>query len=572
MRGRVVENAEQIELALKDSAGEHYGCLNFAELGLDFRLATGMKSAFELEYGHTRPDSQITAFAQLRKFATFLSSTEIHRTLPLPSDVLNRFRTWLAEQHLANASRASTLNVAIRLTSSLHRNFTGLVAKSLAEDILSFPRKRETEPEHLSEDEIKAILSICREEIDQIESRLANRVFIQSNGRWVYPGNNDLIHELLELGGGVLPRRSEMKSSLWRGVVESGGIRALYRSLWITSSDLVPFYLLILIQSAGNPDSIRNMHRTCISAHPLRDDLEWLEWFKPRADSMQRAEFPVKLRWSATGVARRLITLTENLQPRTRRRDADHLFLAMTVDRRAVTPDRSFMFLLLDAFRAKHQISDFTPKMFRATNAELHRRVAARQLATGELMSAQASADGLQSAQVVLNHKDKDTSLKYVDLDNVKDNWNATINRAQQEIEGESNTRRAGKQPNRKDIPPNVEAHQTLFGFSCKSPFEGIAPGTRAGELCDNFLHCAGCPGSLVPLDNVSVIAKLITAMSALTQAEEKATTEGWKARFDAIYQPTLRTIQQELLPRVPETILKKAAAIADAFPVPFLE
>src|SRR6202022_3097217 len=38
----------------------------------------------------------------------------------------------------------------------------------------------------------------------------------------------------------------------------------------------------------------------------------------------------------------------------------------------------------------------------------------------------------------------------------------------------------------------------SMFGFSCLDPFSGIAPGTRPGELCTNFLGCLTCPNAIL--------------------------------------------------------------------------
>lgn len=84
-----------------------------------------------------------------------------------------------------------------------------------------------------------------------------------------------------------------------------------------------------------------------------------------------------------------------------------------------------------------------------------------------------------------------------------------------------------------------------MFGFSCKDPFAGLAPGTRRGELCTNFLACLTCPNAIIPTDAIT-LARVLNAREHLRSAAAHI----HPARWEAIYAPQLRILDDDLLPR----------------------
>jgi hypothetical protein len=86
-----------------------------------------------------------------------------------------------------------------------------------------------------------------------------------------------------------------------------------------------------------------------------------------------------------------------------------------------------------------------------------------------------------------------------------------------------------------------------MFGFSCKDPLSGLAPGTRAGTLCTNFLACLTCPNAIIPTDTAT-LARLLHAREHL----QAAAVHIHPARWAAIYAPQLRILDEDLLPRFP--------------------
>ncbi|MFM0572030.1 hypothetical protein PQQ88_27315 [Paraburkholderia caledonica] len=298
--------------------------------------------------------------------------------------------------------------------------------------------------------------------------------------------------------------------------------------------------------------AILEMRRHCITQHPLRSDLEFLDWYKPRAARHQRVEFPKNKQWSAPNIIRRLMRLNANLLCYAKEEDRGKLFLAM-VNRKAQVPSSGRLRTLHQLFLEKHSLPGATFSQYRASNAELHR------IAGGNLAPSQAR----------LNHLSGQTTLLYVDRQKMKTDSDQLIHHYQGRIVQEAVRSADDLSPSTVDVGYYSE---TLFGFGCTAPFAGIAPGSRAGHLCENFSHCAQCPGALVPLDNPHVVARLLASFAALERARGRAESEGWMPRFNALYAIPHHVLSVELLPRVTDSTKAKALPLMRETAVPNLE
>jgi hypothetical protein len=97
----------------------------------------------------------------------------------------------------------------------------------------------------------------------------------------------------------------------------------------------------------------------------------------------------------------------------------------------------------------------------------------------------------------------------------------------------------------------------SMFGFDCKDPFAGLAPGTRAGELCMHYLGCFTCPNAVITTDPAS-IARLLQARDHL----RSACSYVHPARWEAIYAPQLRILEEDILTRFSARELDAAAPL----------
>jgi hypothetical protein len=101
-----------------------------------------------------------------------------------------------------------------------------------------------------------------------------------------------------------------------------------------------------------------------------------------------------------------------------------------------------------------------------------------------------------------------------------------------------------------------------MFGFSCKDPFSGVAPGTHRGSLCTNFLACLTCPNAIIPTD-APTLARLLHAREHL----QAAAAHMHPARWAAIYAPQLRILDEDLIPRFPTRERAQAERLRTTLP-----
>lgn len=210
----------------------------------------------------------------------------------------------------------------------------------------------------------------------------------------------------------------------------------------------------------------------------------------------------------------------------------------------------------LGKFIKSHQLTNFNPSDLRASSADLHHQ-----------------KGGINEAKIVVNHKDIRTTQLYLNKPRVQEGHDQLIHKFQGLL---LNTilHRENSASNRTEVNSDEEEKKaTTFGFDCKNPFEGIAKGSKKGEVCNLFRLCAGCPGAIVILDDVQIAARLLQTENYLNYWKKRAQGEGWAKRFNVLYLDSLVILDEDLIPKIPAAILKQAQDIVPTLPqLPDLE
>jgi hypothetical protein len=536
----------------------------FKTLGLQLPFATALAMGFISLFGHTAAVTQAFRWRHLIKFASFLRVSKMADTTPLPATILKDFAEWLNGFGLGPVTARLIQRTCLLLLSYCERNASHLLSRGtrlvpeLAITYSSTPRNA------LSEDVIKQVLAICHKDIEEIEARL---VF----GKRLISGDvrNDaersyalLIAEFLEAGEGDIPSRLELGragSNLDRRVQKAGGITSIARTIFLDPESILPFYLSVLIQTSGNTTPILRLRRDCITPHPFRDDLERVVWKKNRAHAEQRIDAPTGRPWSAANLVRKLVVLNEDLVHKCTGSEGDKLFIAYSAKSKEVkVPSDALIYQMLHAFAKRNNIPMFAPSALRRAGAVEHQRV----------------SGSLRAAQHRLNHRSLNTTLLYTNDDaGINDLHDVTIRRFQGlMVQSSLNSLSHSKKSQVATRPELNKSAETVFGFRCLDPFAGIAEGSRPGQLCSQFAKCATCPGALIPLDNVAVVGRLLSARRALEHARERAIREGWMPRYMSIYESTLRVLVDDILPAVSSDISNRALEEIDEKLIPWLE
>jgi hypothetical protein len=169
----------------------------------------------------------------------------------------------------------------------------------------------------------------------------------------------------------------------------------------------------------------------------------------------------------------------------------------------------------------------------------------------------------LRQAKEVANHAHLSTTVSYVQGPEVKSQNQERVAALQGAFLGhiEGRIPAKGTEPSAERQVPRGPA-VSMFGFDCKDPLAGMAPGTRTGELCTHYLGCFTCPNAVITGDPAS-LARLVQARDHLRLGN----TYIHPARWDAIYAPQLRILEEDILTRFSARELTVAAALCPSLP-----
>ena len=535
---------------------------NFQEAGFSPRVAKSLVRAFVSLNGANTLESQRASWVLIQRFGRFALET-FGRVDRLPRESLHGFDAWLLQKKFSGKSVGATLNAVIRHLRWCLRNAPKAVNPriELARTPYAARVQRAEAPTDAAvpdEELIRRILVACRQEIETVKERMiAIRSLAQSSGK-----NNlaDLLKQLLKIGNGSLPSQKQLLSAPRGQMIlletrQYGRLRGIQAEYYLNIDDLFPFYLAILVQTSGNPVSLLRARRNCFMDVPLRPDLERMVWDKERAGREQAIDFPKDKTWSAPNVARMLQSLNEELREFASAEDSDALFLCRNHHSRVTRPSWQALHNAFREFRRRNDLPKFDLKSLRKAGARLHHR-AARSLA---------------AAKHRLQHADERTTEKYTPLSDRREQHDKVILRFQGVLMSSILKYESPKKGGLKSKHPVLAPAETLFGFGCKDPLSGVAPGSKSGETCLLFFQCATCPGAIIVVDDPACVARLLRSHDQLLQEHSRALKEGWSARFEQMYGPTLSILRSSVLPAISSHTLEKARELKCP-PLPRLE
>jgi hypothetical protein len=323
------------------------------------------------------------------------------------------------------------------------------------------------------------------------------------------------------------------------------------RFLYPRAESLLPYYLAILIHTAGNPDAIADLRRDCLQPLPLLDDRQALVWFKPPAGSFQRRTFSATHAFDPPALVRDILQWNERLRARAPLTQQDRLFLYN--GRVGVTA--------LTSAAVKHMVKAF---------CECHglRRFSLVSIRPSVLSSFYRATGDLRRTKSVANHSNLATTVRYVDGPEVQAQHRERVATLQTAFVGHFVDRTAAVSAARRAPTTTASASPpagkvvSMFGFDCLDPFAGVAPGTHPGELCSHYMGCFTCPNAVIPQDPPT-LARLLQARNHLHGAA--ATLH--PARWETFYAPQLRILEEDILPRFSAQELAAAAPLVAQLP-----
>jgi hypothetical protein len=322
-------------------------------------------------------------------------------------------------------------------------------------------------------------------------------------------------------------------------VLKFGGRKRIESCLYPSIDTILPYYLAILIHTAGNAWAITDLGCECLQPVPLLEDRNFVVWTKPRAAALQRRPFRTSAPMEPPMLVQELIEWTRRLRPHAKASERDNLFLLKSLSGVHALQNYVLVKPIRD-FEARHGLNHVAPASIRPSMLTSIYR------ATGDLMKVKA----------VANHAHLSTTIGYVEAPEVEAQNRTRIAALQRaflgHLEGTALALDHGADASsRTTVPPVGQAAVmavaavSMFGFDCLDPLAGVAPGTRVGELCSNFLGCFTCPNAVIPHD-AGTLARLLQARDHL----KAAAAHLHPVRWEAVYAPPLRVLEEDILTR----------------------
>jgi hypothetical protein len=546
--------------------------IDFRTLTLPHDVRLALADAFWNHLGARTPTAICYAWQRVKLFARFVDETAaVRRAADLNGPLLIRYVEWLGRQRSqtgepwGKVTRSAAYAVLRKLFQWLERCRPGLI-EPMEYPFNPFPwRNRDARHRRrLPPQQLRAILRACEDDIRRLRAvrdTVATEPSPSTNGI-VSPFQSlrSLVTDLDAHFGGILPPTAALMGRAHRvlreRIRECGAVEHVRDCLYPISDTIMPYYIAILIHTAGNPEAIAALGCDCLQSLPLLSDQEVLVWDKPRASSVQRRSFRSAAPLEPPTLVRELLEWTRRLRPLAPQMQRERLFL-FKASRGITALSPANLIHVRRRFASRHGLPDFELASIRPSVLTTFYR------ATGDLSQVRAIA----------NHAHLSTTVAYVEGPIVNAENQARVATLQHaylgyldnathldpEVPSVMPTGVGEATPIREAPPGSVVS---MFGFGCTDPFAGIAPGTRAGELCTNFLGCFTCPNAVLGSDE-RTLARLLQARDHL----QAAATQLHPARWEAIYAPQLRILEEDILTRFSGRDLVNARRLRSTLP-----
>jgi hypothetical protein len=554
-------------------APRRLGCtvIDFSTLHLPAAVSGALADAFWNLVG-VRSDPTVRGYWYNAKiFGRFAAETHAVRSLhDVDSALMVRYIEWLNTQRggdgvpWSKVTRYSTYTSLRTLLQWLQRCRPGLLGE-IEFPFNPFPsmHREARRTKTLSAQELRTILKACESDITRLRAlrEIAQQELATTRGSVDSISTlGELLQTIDQRHGGLLPRSTTLSgpgfTSFRQALKKHGGATRIRLCLYPVGEALVPYYLAILIHTAGNPVAIAGLSCDCLQPMPLLDDRELLVWTKARAGVLQRRSFRSTDSFEPPTLVREIMEWTRRLRSHASSGDSSRLFLMRANHHVTALTAALAKNLLAAGFLARHHLPHFALASIRPSVLSTFYR------ATGDLRQVKAIA----------NHAHLSTTVGYVQGPEVEAQNHARVAALQSafvgHIECPTPSERLPKQnkstrPSAARSRPATAAAVSMFGFDCRDAFAGVAPGTRRGELCTNFLGCFTCPNAVITAD-ASSLARLLQAREHLRAASGYV----HPARWEAIYAPPMRILEEDILPRFSARELTAAEPLRGTLPL----
>lgn len=532
---------------------------DFSQLSLPEPIRHDFAKAFKSITGAYRATGRTQAWRNLRRFAMFLRKDPagVDQTIADPNLLLH-YKADLLESKVLRKTARSQYNFARQLVSWLVENAprgpwrSAIVVRATS---MMAGEVHNVRDNAISPSQLRRIAEYCKREVDRVIARFAARERAE-RGEEIAPA---------DLGGIPVRKFKAVIAFEAQDVytqrdfhrIHRGGLAAIrlrnvepYRALTIRSA--LPYYLLLIISTCGNPMGIKDLGVDCIREHPTDPLKRRIVWDKPRARREQAYDVIANGTYSAVRCVNDLLRLTAPIRRLALPADARKLMITR-VGHRARRISVQSLHNALTAFREEHSLPYFT-------FADLRKAAA---------VAVDQFAQSARTVKRLLQHRSTRTSRVYLQARRSVERRYEGVLRFQGQMVALAQT------TSRRSVGVSGRApYGTATGLGCRDPLSGIAPGSVKNQACLQWLRCCQCPNAIVTWDDPRIVARIIRAAQSLQEMRLIASRSADRTQhFESAFRPTLHVIENQILPKIPATVRARAEMFATSLPgVPFVE
>lgn len=524
---------------------------DFGSLHFPPRIREAFELAFRTQTGACRANSRRQVWFNLQYFAAFLREDPrgVRMALSEPRLLLN-YRSAVLEQRILRRTSAVRFNLARRMIQWLIHNAADgpwrsvilIRGRSMVE-----PTPYVAKPTQVDATLVRRVASICKREIDRVimdfECRERMDRGERVSSRELGGIRPQVLQELIAWETkGIYTRRA--LTGVHKTHLTLVGLQRVERFRALTTRTALPYYMLLMIQTCGNPSGIRDLEIDCLQPHPNDPLKRRLFWDKHRAAREQAYDVFAEGRYSAVRCVQDLLRLTAPLRKIAVPADARKLMITR-ISNRATRLCTQGMYYLLIAFCKEYSLPSFN-------FADMRKGAAA---------AIDQHTQSTKAVSKTLQHRHAETTRLYLRSPH-------SIDRRYERVlmfQGQMVTLA------RKSSAPR---EATVTGLQCRDPLAGLVSGSVKGRLCLKWLECCRCPNAIVVYDDPAIVARIVRASVSLQELAARAAQSADLVRhFETVFRPTLHVIETQILPKIPKYVRAKADVIAKTLPdLPLME
>ena len=478
---------------------------------------------------------------------------------------------------LANETRRSSFVAIAILMRWTKRHRTHLLYSNI-----DIPRgifsQKSTPREKIPTTGLKAIVGACQREIELTwDIFKIGKEIIHSDVTpcGVDPEIATSIRAIAESNEGICPtawrKGIGIPVTTWNKMRGYHGIAPYFH---LTCRSAIPFFVLICLQLAGNPDAIRRLTRNCCVPDVLDENNVLITWNKPRAGRIrkraQAESFDTRPPHSVPQLITKVSEMTEIFQAKTRPFERSRLFLMQN----AVTSSIVCLSTYYNTHRMVQQFIERVNHDITVWNRQnpMRRRAPIPIFQMAQLRGSVgrehyvASRHDIIAVQRKLNHANLATTARYLqDTETRKQNEQVILDnqhRMHEWILGSGGQDRTSKTNGRAFVRNAVAP---IGSFTCRDLLSGIGPRARKNQRCPDFNRCFRCPHLVIPHD-----AKHLAKVLAVKRALERARSRMDPRRWNVVYSTDYDILVHRILPEFPGKLHESAEnTLRDLVPIP---